>query len=160
MRHDHRYPESASSGMLTNRCDEPNQEFSRGVAGLYLWDTRVLMAKNRDWEKFNRNRRASDSRNLPRSGPSLAQTFEALSYYLKLNEPEGGNFAVVPAKWKSMLDVDLHRYRVAHRRRACAENRSWFDYAAGDRWVRIRDETVEMLNLRNCEVCATHIRRA
>ena len=119
----------------------------------------ICMANSRNWEKFNRNSRAAAARDRPRGGPSVRQTFEALAHYLSFNEPEGGNFVVVPFRWESMTDVDLYQLRVAHRRRTCAENTDWFDYSAGDRWVRIRDETVEMLNIRNCEVCAAHVRR-
>jgi len=117
------------------------------------------MAKGRNWEKFNRNSRSAAARDRPHEGPSLKQTFEALAHYLRFNEPEGGNFVVIPFRWKLMTDADLHQRRIAHRRRACAENKDWFDYSAGDRWVRIGNETIEMLNIRNCEVCAAHVRR-
>jgi len=117
------------------------------------------VARSRNWDKHNRDARAAASRNRPRSGPDAQRTFEALSHYLSFNEPEGGNFVVVPAKWETMSDAELHQRRIAHRRRACAENKSWFNYSSGDRWVRLRDETIETLNIENCEICAAHIRR-
>lgn len=117
------------------------------------------MASGRDWDKHNRRSRASAARQRPsiRSGPR--KTFEALAFYYGANEHDGGNYVVLPSRWESMSDAELHGRRVAHRKRACAENKQWFNYAAGDRWVRVRDETVEALDIQNCELCASFVRR-
>lgn len=90
---------------------------------------------------------------------SAKQTFEALSFYLDNPERnDAGNFVVIPGRWKSMSEAELHARRVFHRKRDCAQHVSHFDRASGDRWVRVRNETVEMFDLKSCEVCSSHIR--
>jgi hypothetical protein len=117
------------------------------------------MVRGRDWDKHNRDSRASRSRFSDRGGPRLREVFEALSYYQSERMHEGGNFVVLPGRWRTMTDAELQGFRLAHRTRNCAQNKEWFDYARGDRLVRIENQTVEALALRNCEICASFVRR-
>ena len=90
---------------------------------------------------------------------SAKKTFEALSFYLDNPERhDAGNFVVIPGQWQTMSEAELHARRVFHRRRNCAQHVSHFDRASGDRWVRVRNETVEMFELKSCKVCSSHIR--
>jgi hypothetical protein len=113
----------------------------------------------RNWDKHNREARVVAARQRESSRSSVRKTFEALAFYYGANEHDGGNYVVLPVRWEMLSDADLHSRRIAHRKRSCAENKQWFDYAAGDRWVRVRDETVEALDIQNCELCASFVRR-
>ena len=117
------------------------------------------MSSGRNWDKHNRVVRASKARLRSSSRSSARKAFEALAFYYGANEHDGGNFVVLPASWESLSDAELHSRRIAHRKRSCAENKQWFNYTAGDRWVRVRDETVEALDIQNCELCASFVRR-
>lgn len=117
------------------------------------------MARGRNWDRHNRNSRAAAARSKPVARRSSRDTFEGLSFYLAERIHEGGNFVVIPGSWKAMTDDELFRYTIAHRSQSCAENREWFDRDRGDRWIRISNETVEAWNIRNCEVCASFVRR-
>jgi len=117
------------------------------------------MSKGRNWDKHNREARASMARQRPHIRVGARQTFEALHAYYLADVNEGGNFVVLPSNWQDLSDADLHPKRVAHRKKECARNKKWFDYGAGDRWVRISDETVEALDISNCEICASFVRR-
>jgi hypothetical protein len=91
--------------------------------------------------------------------PTAKQTFEALTFYVVNPEGAGaGNFVVIPGNWSSMSEPELHARRVFHRRRNCAQSARWFNRAAGDRWVRIRNESVVMYGLQGCDTCAAHVR--
>jgi hypothetical protein len=109
-----------------------------------------------NWE---RNRPIPRTNSSPgRFGPTAKQAFEALAFYL--DNPEGaraGNFVVIPGNWTSMSEAELHARRVFHNRRNCAQSSRWFNRAAGDRWVRIRNESVEMYGLQACDTCVPHV---
>lgn len=111
----------------------------------------------RNWDRpSRRNERSEGSRPIR---PTAREAFEMLKYLDDQEMAEGGNYVVVPGDWETMKDPELHQRLIAHRNRRCAENPSTFHRGAGDRWVRISNETFEMLGLRNCETCAAHIPR-
>lgn len=111
----------------------------------------------RNWDRpSRRNDRAEGSRPIR---PSAREAFEMLKYFQDSEIAEGGNYVIIPNEWEHMTDAELHQRLIAHRNRRCAENPSTFHRGAGDRWVRISNETFEMLGLRNCETCAAHIPR-
>jgi len=117
------------------------------------------VVKGRNWDKHNRKVRAAQARQQPTNRSTVRRTFEALAHYLAVGEHEGGNFVVVPGNWQDLSDAELHTRRTAHRKRTCAENKKWCNPMAGDRWVRVADETVEALDIQNCEICAAFVRR-
>ena len=117
------------------------------------------MATGRNWDKYNRKVKAAQARQKPTNRSTIRATFEALAHYLAAGLHEGGNFVIVPGSWQELSDADLHSRRIAHRKRSCAENKKWCNPAAGDRWVRVADETVEALDIQNCEICASFVRR-
>lgn len=115
------------------------------------------MSGSLNWGKSNAVPRDPGAKS--RFRPSAKETFQALCFYLDNPEQrDAGNFVVIPGKWTTMSEALLHSRRVFHRRRNCAEHEAHFDRASGDRWVRVRNETVEMFELKGCEVCSSHIR--
>jgi hypothetical protein len=117
------------------------------------------MSKGRNWDKHNRDARASRARQQPLSRVGARRTFEALHAYYLADMNEGGNFIVLPSNWQDLSDAELHSKRIAHREKDCAQNKQWFNYAAGDRWIRVSNETVEALDVGNCEICASFVKR-
>jgi len=115
------------------------------------------MSGELDWEK--RRPIARDKRRIGKFDTTAKAAFEALVFFRDNPEPRAGNFVIIPGRWESMSEAELHERRIVHRRQRCAEDHYWFDRASGDRWVRISNETVETFKLRNCEVCSEHIRR-
>jgi len=117
------------------------------------------LARGRNWDKHNRRARATPGRSISPSGRSERDRFEGLSFYLDLGMQEGGNYVVIPGRWYGMTETDLFKYRLAHRSKVCAKNREWFDRSRGDRLIRISNEVVMAWEIRNCETCASFVRR-
>jgi hypothetical protein len=110
-----------------------------------------------DWEK--RRRVTRDGRRADKFDPSAKEAFEALSFFLDNPEVKGaGNFVVIPGKWKTMSEADAHARRIFHRKRACAEHPTHSKRSDGDRWIRVRNETLETFGLVGCGICSEHIR--
>ena len=115
------------------------------------------MSGSLDWEKSKRVSRGVGR--TDRFNPSAKEAFGALSFFLDNPEDKGaGNFVVIPGKWKTMSEADAHARRIFHRKRACAEHPTHFKRSDGDRWVRVRNETLETFGLVGCKICAEHIR--
>jgi len=109
---------------------------------------------------WNRPNRVNDRTGGPRQiRPGAREAFETLEYFDDGGLAEGGNYVVIPGAWELMTDIELHKRLIAHRNRRCAENPDGFRRSAGDRWVRVSNETFEALGLRNCDVCAAQVQR-
>ncbi len=85
--------------------------------------------------------------------------FEGLSFCLDVAMQEGGNYAVILGRCYGMTEADLFKYGLVHHSKACANNRERFCRSCVNRLIRISNEVVVAWEIRNCETCASFVRR-
>lgn len=117
------------------------------------------MSDKRDWDKDRQRRmRQEATYSAPVRAP-LTTIRELLEFRALRPESKAGNYVVCPGSWESSTDPQhLDRLLTAHRNRACQDKSVHINRAEGDRRVRIRNEDVESLGLKLCQICAAFVK--
>lgn len=111
------------------------------------------MGLSNNWGSYGRKQKAAASRDTQIGNVPLKVVFESLLFYAKNPEKKAGNWVVVPHNWKELSEFDLHQFRVAHHQKVCATAQVPYDSELGDLLFRVRNEVVEMLEIKWCSIC-------